>query len=546
MTLAGCDTVFDPNAATHPGDQDGTGLPATIGGVRYRVLCAEGMDPRTLRRQVAALQVLGTPVALAARSRIDAALDDHCQAVRIDRAVNDLLRRQPVDCAGGAVLVPWQRAAAAAAAAMLAGGATVSLDATIFALTALAALPFLCVVLMRAVALREVVRSRAWRACAEPPACAMGQEAPIYSVLVPLYREAAVLPGLLQSLQELDYPRAKLEVLLVLEASDLDTQAALRALPLPYGFRTMLVPEAGPRTKPKALNYALQAARGEYVVVYDAEDRPQPDQLRRALEMFRRGPPELGCVQAQLNVYNPLDSWFTRQFTVEYSALFDALLPALAHLGLPVPLGGTSNHFRRETLVAAGGWDPYTVTEDADLGFRLARRGWLTAVLASTTWEEAPVSFGRWFRQRTRWLKGWMQTYLVHTRRPWQLGRDLGVRGALGFHVLMGGLVLMALLHPLSYALLAYQVASGQLLGPVPSPAGTALWALAWLNLAAGYLSAILVGAVSAWRRGHPGLVRSALMMPLCWLLVSAAAYRALCQLATDPYLWEKTEHGSG
>jgi glycosyltransferase XagB len=546
VTLAGWGAVFDLKAAEHASDPDGTGLPATIAGRRYRVLCAESMEPRALRRQVAALQALGMPVALATRSRIDAARDDHWQAERIDRAVNDLLRRQPVDCAGGAMVVPWQRAAAATAVGLLAGGLAVSPDAAILALTGLAALPFLCVILLRAIALREVVRAPRRCTGPEPPTCTMDQEAPVYTVLVPLYREAGVLAGLVRSLEALDYPRAKLDVLLVLEASDLDTQAALRALPLPYGFRTVIVPDAGPRTKPKALNYALQAARGEYVVVYDAEDRPQPDQLRRALEVFRRGPPDLGCVQAQLNIYNPLDSWFTRQFTVEYSALFDALLPALAHLGLPVPLGGTSNHFRRETLVATGGWDPYNVTEDADLGFRLARRGCLTAVLASTTWEEAPVSFGRWFRQRTRWLKGWMQTYLVHTRKPWRLGADLGVRGTLGFHVLMGGLVLMALLHPLFYAVLAYQAASGQLFGPAQSPAGTVLWAMAWLNLAAGYLSAIVVGAVSAWRRGHRGLARSALFMPLCWLLVSAAAYRALYQLATDPYLWEKTEHGSG
>jgi cellulose synthase/poly-beta-1,6-N-acetylglucosamine synthase-like glycosyltransferase len=281
------------------------------------------------------------------------------------------------------------------------------------------------------------------------------------------------------------------------------------------------------------------------VVVYDAEDRPQPDQLRRALEAFRCGPPRLGCVQAQLNVYNPLDSWFTRQFTLEYSALFDSILPALVRLGLPVPLGGTSNHFRRETLAAAGAWDPFNVTEDADLGFRLARRGWRTAVLASTTWEEAPAGFRSWFRQRTRWLKGWMQTYLVHTREPWRLGAELGLGGALGFHALMGGLVLLALLHPLFYAILAYHAVSGQLLAPAQSQADAAIWAMAWVNLAAGYLTSIAAGVVSAWRRGHRhGLAWSALTMPLCWLLASAAAYRALYQLATDPYLWEKTEHG--
>jgi cellulose synthase/poly-beta-1,6-N-acetylglucosamine synthase-like glycosyltransferase len=193
-----------------------------------------------------------------------------------------------------------------------------------------------------------------------------------------------------------------------------------------------------------------------------------------------------------------------------------------------------------------GGWDPFNVTEDADLGFRLARRGWGTAVLSSTTWEEAPASLSRWFRQRTRWLKGWMQTFLVHTRQPWRLCMELGLRGALGFHVLMGGLVLLALVHPLFYACLAYHAVSGRLLAPAEAPVDAALWAMAWINLAAGYLTAMILGAASAWRRGQPGLMRSVLSMPLCWLLVSAAAYRALWQLATDPYLWEKTDHGDG
>ena len=241
----------------------------------------------------------------------------------------------------------------------------------------------------------------------------------------------------------------------------------------------------------------------------------------------------------------PRDSWFTRQFTVEYSALFDGILPALARLGLPVPLGGTSNHFPREVLVAAGGWDPFNVTEDADLGFRLARQGWRTSVLASTTWEEAPIRFGQWFRQRSRWLKGWMQTYLVHTRQPWKLSAELGVRGALGFHALMGGLVLSALVHPLLYVLLAYHAAVGpaararrrRLPAPPCGPSPGSTWPPATSSRSSS-------GRSSALRRGQPRLALSALLMPLCWLLVSAAAYRALYQLATDPYLWEKTEHG--
>ena len=192
-----------------------------------------------------------------------------------------------------------------------------------------------------------------------------------------------------------------------------------------------------------------------------------------------------------------------------------------------------------------GGWDPFNVTEDADLGFRMARRGWRTTVLASTTWEEAPATIGQWIRQRTRWLKGWMQTYLVHTRQPWRLNAELGLRGALGFHALMGALILSALVHPLFYVLVAYHALHGELLTPSDTIAGTIFWAIACFNLGAGYVTSIFVGALSVWRRRRRELALSALFMPVLWLLMSVAAYRALYQLVRDPYLWEKTEHGA-
>jgi cellulose synthase/poly-beta-1,6-N-acetylglucosamine synthase-like glycosyltransferase len=545
IPFAGWDAVLEPRAVDTDGGAS-TALSATIAGRAYRVLCAEQEAPGAMSRRVADLQARGVRVALATRWRIDAALDGARRTRRLDRAVNGLLRRSPEDSAGGVMIWTWQLAAAAVVAGLIVGGMATAPEAMIAALTGLASLPLLCISLSRAVALGELLSasSRRRRQGSSSGAAASDRAMPVYSVLVPLFREAGMLPGLVQALNALEYPRARLEVLLILEAADIETQASVLRLGLPPGFRLIVVPDAAPRTKPKALNYALQFAGGDYVVVYDAEDRPQPDQLLRALHAFRRSPPHIGCVQAQLNIYNPHASWFTRQFTVEYSALFDAVLPALARLGLPVPLGGTSNHFPRAVLVGAGGWDPFNVTEDADLGFRLARRGWRTAVLDSTTWEEAPVSFARWFRQRTRWLKGWMQTYLVHTRRPWRLGAELGWRGTLGFHALMGGLVMSALVHPLFYLLLLYHAVSGQLFSPAGTAADATLWTIAWCNLGAGYFISIVVGALSAWRRGQPGLTLSALVMPLCWLLVSAAAYRALWQLAADPYLWEKTEHG--
>jgi len=222
------------------------------------------------------------------------------------------------------------------------------------------------------------------------------------------------------------------------------------------------------------------------------------------------------------------------------------MVPALERLRLPVPLGGTSNHFPRATLVGIGAWDPFNVTEDADLGFRLSRRGFYTGALTSTTWEEAPPRLGSWLRQRTRWLKGWMQTYIVHTRSLRRLNAELGLRAAAGLHVLMGGLIASALVHPLFYALLAYYWWTGELFVPAETKAGAVVWAVAWINLGAGYLVSIALGAASVCRRRRFGLALHALAMPLYWLLISIAAYRAAFQLVRDLYLWEKTEHGVG
>jgi len=544
IALVGWNSLTETEVIEDGGDPVLLGLTVRIDGRTHNVLCAEGGDGHALEATVSELKRQGVAVALAPRAIFDAAIEKHRRAERMEEAVYGLLRRSPVSSAGSRIWIR-QVIAGAVAAGLIGGGLSTEPQVTVRALVALVALPFLCITLLRIVALREVIRlnrrdRRAPALLGVDPA-----DLPTYSVLVPLFEEATVLGGLVQSLQALDYPAARLEVFLILEESDLETQAAVLGLALPAHFRTIVVPDHAPRTKPKALNYALPFARGEFVVVYDAEDRPEPDQLRRALDLFRQGPAQLGCVQAQLNIYNPRASWFTRQFTIEYSALFDAILPALIRVGLPVPLGGTSNHLRRKALVDAGAWDPFNVTEDADLGFRLARQGWRTAVLASTTWEEAPPVFRQWFRQRTRWLKGWMQTYLVHTRQPLRLIRELGLRGAFGVHVLMGALVLSALVHPLFYALLGYHALSGEFLAWADTGLGATLWTIAWVNLSAGYLVSIFVGALSVSRRGRPGLAVSALLMPVCWLLVSAAAYRALYQLATDPYRWEKTAHGT-
>ena len=281
------------------------------------------------------------------------------------------------------------------------------------------------------------------------------RDLPVYTVLVPLYHEVAVLPQLAGAMRALDWPKAKLDVRLLLEEDDIETIEAARAAQLPMYFTIVLVPKDGPRGKPKACNYGLMHARGEYVVIFDAEDRPEADQLKKAFAAFQSSEPDIACVQGRLNFYNPEQNLMTRWFTAEYSMWFDLILPALQRTGAPIPLGGTSNHFRREALEALGSWDPYNVTEDADLGLRLAKSGLRTAVLDSTTYEEANPAVGNWIRQRSRWIKGFMQTWLVHMRHPVALWRALGPGGFFSFHLILGGTLLVLLLNPLYWILTA-------------------------------------------------------------------------------------------
>jgi cellulose synthase/poly-beta-1,6-N-acetylglucosamine synthase-like glycosyltransferase len=369
-------------------------------------------------------------------------------------------------------------------------------------------------------------------------------ELPRYTVLVAMFREARVLPQLVDALDSLDYPPAKLDVKLVLEAVDEETIAAARALALPPHFELVIVPDGKPRTKPRALNYALQFATGDYLVIYDAEDRPEPSQLRKAAAQFSVATPEVACLQAKLIFDNAFENWLSKQFTIEYASLFGGILPMLDKARLPIPLGGTSNHFRTRILRKIGGWDAHNVTEDADLGMRLYRAGLRAEVLDSTTYEEAACQPGNWLRQRTRWLKGWLQTYGVHMRQPLRLLQELGLGGFLAFQGHFAGIIIAALVHPLSYLLIIHDAVTGLLFLPPQTFFGFQIWVIALFNLAAGYLASLMLGFFVLQGRHVRWLIPQLVFIPVYWLFVSAAAYRAVYQLIVAPHYWEKTEHG--
>ncbi len=365
---------------------------------------------------------------------------------------------------------------------------------------------------------------------------------PMYTILVPVYNEPDVIPILINSLRNLDYPQEKLDILILLEESDRVTIEATKAANPPKYIRLLYIPTSQPKTKPKACNYGLSFARGDYLTIYDAEDIPDPDQLKKAVIAFRKGAKSLICVQAALNYFNRNENFLTRMFTLEYSYWFDYLLPGLEALKVPIPLGGTSNHFRTDRLRILGGWDPFNVTEDADLGIRASQRGYTVGVINSTTYEEGNVELKNWIRQRSRWIKGYMQTWLVHNRNPIKSLSKLGLKSWLSYQFFIGGSIFTFLSTPLMWVMfLGWFITRASWLESLFPD-----WVLymGLFNLLIGNALGIYLNLVAVFQRRYFDLLLYSLLNPVYWLLHSYASYMALWQLFTKPFYWEKTEHG--
>ena len=379
------------------------------------------------------------------------------------------------------------------------------------------------------------------RVAGEPAPAVPEDRLPVYSILVPLYREANIIPALVRALCALDYPKDRLDIKLVVEEDDIETAATANAVGDPR-FSVIRVPPGMPRTKPRACNYAMPFALGEFTVIFDAEDRPEPDQLRKAVAAFRAASGNVACLQARLNFYNANENWLTRMFALDYALWFDYLLPGLDRLNIPMPLGGTSNHFRTAALRAIHCWDPYNVTEDADLGIRLARVGLRVRTLDSTTFEEATNSLGNWLRQRSRWLKGYMQTWLVHMRSPLALLRNAGFGGFVGFQLFVGGTFLSALINPVLWAIFVASKVFGVFI--FSAPLSGAATHISVFSLVAGNSLFTYLAMLGPFRRGWLELTPYGLTAPIYWLLISCAGARALWQLIVRPWHWDKTVHG--
>ncbi len=429
---------------------------------------------------------------------------------------------------------------------ILAGALMISWHATLVGLVALlTVLYFVDMVFNFSLVLRSVSKDRELMIDDEDTKIAPVGGWPKYTIFCPLYKEWQVIPQFVRAMSQLDYPKDKLQVMLLLEEDDTASVEKVAEMELPSYFTVKVIPHNKPKTKPKALNFGLRYATGEYSVIYDAEDIPDPLQLKKAVLAFKRSPSTVKCIQAKLNFYNPRQNLLTRMFTTEYSLWFDLVLPGLQSIEAPIPLGGTSNHFRVSDLHILGGWDAFNVTEDCDLGIRLAKRGYHTAIVNSTTMEEANSSLLNWYGQRSRWIKGYIQTYMVHMRDLSQFSFSRDNPNGFTFQMVVGGKILSLFINPFMWLITISYFSFRATLGPIietfyPLPVlYMGVFSLVFGNFL--YMYSYMIGC---FRREEYGLVKFALITPLYWLAMSAAAWKAVWEIVFNPHYWHKTTHG--
>ncbi|WP_420013838.1 glycosyltransferase family 2 protein [Tateyamaria sp.] len=370
------------------------------------------------------------------------------------------------------------------------------------------------------------------------------QRMPRVSVLVPLFREERIAEALIKRFSRLTYPKALLEVVLVLEAKDSVTRATLARTQLPQWIRVVEVPDDGTiTTKPRALNYALDFCHGAIIGVWDAEDAPEPDQIEKVVARFAEAKPDVACLQGILDYYNSGQNWLSRCFTIEYASWWRLVLPGVERLNMVLPLGGTTLFFRRDILEELGGWDAHNVTEDADLGIRLARAGYRTELIPTVTYEEANCRAWPWVKQRSRWLKGFLITYFVHMRSPGALLADLGPRRFAGIQAMFLATVLQFAALPLLWS---FWLPTLGLPHPIVATLGTVvILPIAGLIIVTELVN-ILIGVLAVSQQDKRHLIPWVLTMPIYFMLGALASYKALYELAMNPFYWDKTQHGIG
>ena len=381
---------------------------------------------------------------------------------------------------------------------------------------------------------------------------------PRYTLLLALYKESNMLKTLVQALDALQYPRHLLQILFLLEEDDAETQAEVIGMELPDHYQVIVAPDLKPRGKPKALNLGLAATTGAFCVLYDAEDRPDHDQLLKAVAAFRAAPENVACVQARLFFWNMKSSLISRMYWSEYVVHYWFVLTGLAKLGLIPPLGGTSNHFRTEDLhqvaypyselpegaEGVGGWDPWNVTEDAELAGALAMHGKRVMLIDSVTKEEATAHFRIADKQRRRWIKGYAQTGLCYTRSPIRMARAMGPIKWFCYNLLVLGTPVSLVINPIFWGLtITFAITRAAFIQSLFPPY---LFYPGVVLFLAGNLLVMIQMMLACLHRDGRGNAKYMLLVPLSWLFTSWSAYRALPELAVPKWRssWNKTPHG--
>ncbi len=430
---------------------------------------------------------------------------------------------------------------AAAALATLTIGAFAAPALTFILLASWAVLTLIACSVLKLACFAAEARTRRMARTNRPAPARPLARLPMVSVMVPLFHEDDIAPRLIRRLGRIDYPKELFDVVLVVEEEDTQTRAALAGRGLPRWMRIVTVPDGPIRTKPRAMNYALDFCRGSIIGVWDAEDAPEPQQVRKVVRRFAECPEDVACLQGILDFYNAGHNWLTRCFAVEYATWFRAFLPGLARLGFVVPLGGTTLFFRRDVLEALGGWDAHNVTEDADLGLRIARHGYRTEVINTVTEEEPNARPMAWIRQRSRWQKGFAMTWACHMRSPRRLWRDLGAKRFVGVQILLLGTLSQSIFLPVLWSFWLL------LLGlPHPLSGLMPFWLMLTL---AGLFAAteVLTMAVGFWAvcgPEHRHLKKWVPTMHVYFPLSALSSYKALYEWVTRPFFWDKTAHG--
>ncbi len=431
------------------------------------------------------------------------------------------------------------------AAALVFAGITALLLAPLWTITAVTMLAFVTLLMSTTLKLAACLAqlcSTGQQGDIKTPAKSGAFPLPRVSVLVPLLKENEIAGKLVQRLTRLTYPKSLLEVVLVLEADDTITRETIARSQLPQWISVIEVPSAnGLTTKPRALNYALDFCRGSIIGVWDAEDAPEPDQIEKVVTRFHHAPENVACLQGVLDYYNSKTNWISRCFTIEYATWWRVILPGVARLGLVIPLGGTTLFFRRSILEKLSGWDAHNVTEDADLGIRLARHGYKTELIPTVTFEEANCRAWPWMKQRSRWLKGFLITWLVHMRSPRELMRDLGFLRFMGVQTLLLATFVQFTCAPLMWSfwitLAGYQ-------HPVELTLGASMAQTMAIVFVLSEVICLFISMLAVSNSNHRHLLLYVLTLPFYFPMAAVSAYKALKEMIQEPFYWDKTEHG--